>query len=59
MKMYRFVLLDKNQEPFMGTDVDEPTPQIDAEFWNRFMEGDCDMRFVECYEEKEDEDEDI
>jgi hypothetical protein len=52
MKMYRFVLI-KDDKEIMGTDVDEPTPQTDAEFWNRFMEGDCDMRFVNWYEENE------
>jgi hypothetical protein len=55
MKMYRFVLVDPNNITLMGTDVDEPTPQIDAEFWNRFMEGECAMVFVGCYEEDVDE----
>ena len=48
--MYRFILL-KDAEEIMGTDVDEPKPQIDAEFWDRFMQGDCEMRFVKSYEE--------
>jgi len=52
MTMYRFILI-KDDKEIMGTDVDTPTPQIDAEFWTRFMQGDCDMRFVECYEEVE------
>jgi hypothetical protein len=55
MKMYRFVLVDQNNVSVMGTDVDEPMPQIDAEFWARFMEGDCAMVFVRSFEEKEDE----
>jgi len=55
MKMYRFVLLDQNDQQFMGTDVDEPNPQIDAEFWARFMQGDCAMVFVKCFEEVDDE----
>ena len=48
--MYRYILL-KDHEEIMGTDVDEPTPQIDAEFWDRFMRGDCEMQFVKSYEE--------
>lgn len=54
MKMYRFVLYDENA-PIMGTNVDEPNPQIDAEFWARFMEGNCNMVFVRCFEENENE----
>ena len=56
MKMYRFVLLNEQSVEFMGTDVDEPNPQIDAEFWQRFMQGDCVMRFVGAYQEEEDDD---
>jgi hypothetical protein len=56
MKMYRFVLLNEQGVEFMGTDVDEPNPQIDAEFWQRFMQGDCVMQFVGEYQEEEDDD---
>ena len=50
--MYRYVLLDSVGVEFMGTDVDEPKPQIDSEFWDRFMQGDCVMMFQnEYYEE--------
>ena len=55
MTMYRFILVDQNNEPIMGTDVDEPTPQIDVEFWVRFMQGDCAMVFMRSYEEEENE----
>ena len=55
MKMYRFVLVDQNNLSVMGTDVDEPMPQIDVEFWARFMEGDCAMVFVRSFEEDVDE----
>jgi len=55
MKMYRFILVDQVGQQFMGTDVDEPNPQIDAEFWKKFMEGDCAMVFVRSFEETEDE----
>lgn len=43
MVFYRFALLDSENGEFMGTEVDEPKPQIDAEFWQRFMQGDCTM----------------
>ena len=56
MRMYRFVLLNEQGVEFMGTDVDEPNPQIDAEFWQRFMQGDCVMQFVGEYQEEEDDD---
>ena len=55
MKIYRFILVDQVGQPFMSTDVDEPNPQIDAEFWAKFMEGGCAMVFVRSFEEKEDE----
>jgi hypothetical protein len=55
MKMYRFVLLNEQGVEFMGTDVDEPSPQIDAEFWQRFMQGGCVMQFVGEYQEEGDE----
>ena len=53
MLMYRFSLIGDDDCEFMGTDVDAPNPQIDAEFWVRFMEGDCLMEFVGSYEEDE------
>lgn len=43
MIVYRFALLDSEDNEFMGTEVDEPNPQIDSEFWDRFMEGNCSM----------------
>lgn len=54
MKMYRFALRDFDTGmEFMGTDVDEPNPQIDADFWARFMQGNCLMSFeYEYVEEK-------
>jgi hypothetical protein len=57
MKLYRFQLAGENGsgEVFMTTDVDEPNPQIDAEFWARFMEGDCYMEFAYSFEEDDDE----
>ena len=57
MKLYRFQLAGENGsgKVFMTTDVDEPNPQIDAEFWARFMEGDCYMEFAYSFEEENDE----
>jgi hypothetical protein len=55
IKMYRYVLLDSKGNEIMGTDVDEPEPQIDSEFWNRFMQGDCVMRFQYNYIEEIDD----
>ena len=52
MKMFRYILI-KDDKEIMGTDVEDDAPQIDIEFWNRFMQGDCDMRFVRSYEERE------
>jgi hypothetical protein len=43
MIVYKFALLDSENGEFMGTEVDEPNPQIDTEFWNRFMRGDCTL----------------
>ena len=53
--MYRYVLLDNEGVEIMGTDVEEPEPQIDSEFWARFMQGDCVMLFVRKYEENPNE----
>jgi hypothetical protein len=58
MKMYKFVLLDMEYldapdgAVVMSTEVDEPNPQIDAEFWDRFLQGDCEMKFMGSYEEE-------
>jgi len=60
-KVYRFILLDMeyldapNGVMVMSTEIDEPNPQIDAEFWQRFMQGDCVMQFVGEYQEGGDE----
>jgi hypothetical protein len=55
IKMYRYVLIDSEGNEIMGTDVEEPKPQIDTEFWNRFMQGDCVMMFQNEYDEEVDE----
>ena len=54
MIVYRFALLDSENEEFMGTEVDEPNPQIDTEFWNRFMQGDCTLVYLGELIEEED-----
>ena len=51
--MYRYVLLDSEGNEIMGTDVDEPKPQIDAEFWSAFMQGNSVMMFDRSYYEEE------
>jgi len=55
IKMYRYILLDSEGNEIMGTDVDEPKPQIDTEFWDRFMQGDCVMLFQREYDEEIDD----
>lgn len=49
--VYRFVLLGHDGTEVMSTEVDECDPSIDAEFWNRFLEGDCAMIFCGEHEE--------
>jgi hypothetical protein len=56
MIFYNYNLVDEDDLVFMSTSVDEPNPTIDAEFWDRFMEGDCYMQYIgETEEEEEDE----
>jgi hypothetical protein len=45
MQVYKFELYDFNEMIVMGTELDEPNPMIDAEFWNRFMQGYVAMRY--------------
>jgi len=53
MKVYRFSLFTLDAARLvMSTEVDEPDPKADLEFWNRFLEGDCYMEYLgESYEE--------
>ena len=46
MIVYRFALLDRHGVEFMGTEVDDPDPRIDTEFWDRFMQSDCSMVYL-------------
>jgi hypothetical protein len=55
MIVYRFALIDGEGGEFMGTEVDEPNPQIDTEFWAKFMKGDCTMVYRGEIEEEDDE----
>jgi len=58
IKTYQFNLYDAQDGSLvMGTEVDEiPEPKIDAEFWQRFLRGDCAMIFMgEKTEEIDDE----
>lgn len=45
-EVYCFVLFNANGIACMTTEVDECDPKIDAEFWNRFLEGDCTMQYT-------------
>jgi hypothetical protein len=57
MKAYQFVLMDSlNGELAMSTEVDEPNPMIDIEFWQRFLEGDCEMLYLGEVEEESSDD---
>ena len=56
MKVYRFALIDGVTDALvMGTEVDEPDPKIDMEFWERFLEGDCYMVYHGDFEEVNDD----
>lgn len=46
MQVYKFELYDFNEMIVMGTELDEPNPMVDAEFWARFMQGDVVMVHV-------------
>lgn len=46
MKVYNFMLIDcLSGDEIMSTQLDEPDPRIDFEFWKCFMERDCYMRY--------------
>lgn len=54
MRVYVFSLIGEDDVPVMSTEVDEPNPTVDFEFWERFMQGDCVMEYRGSYEEKDD-----
>jgi len=45
-EVYCFALFNSAGIACMTTEVDECDPTIDAEFWNRFLEGDCTMTYM-------------
>ncbi len=52
MQVYKFELYDLLTETLvMGTELDEPNPMVDAEFWTRFMQGDVVMVHAGIYNE--------
>jgi hypothetical protein len=52
MQVYKFELYDLLTEKLvMGTELDEPNPMVDAEFWTRFMQGDVVMVHAGIYNE--------
>jgi hypothetical protein len=52
MQVYSFGLYDLNQKRVMGTELDEPNPMVDAEFWTRFMQGDVTMLYLGTHVEE-------
>ena len=54
MKVYRFALLDVDHKPLMFTEVDEPDPKIDAEFWEAFLSDDNLIQYLGEFEEDDD-----
>lgn len=54
MIVYRFALYDIDDgKLFMSTELDEPDPSIDAEFWYSFMTGNYQMQYLGQWEEVE------
>ena len=54
MKVYRFSLFTLDVTRLvMSTEVDEPDPKADLEFWNRFLEGDCYMEYLGEFEDED------
>jgi hypothetical protein len=53
MIVYSFELIDYvSGVRVMGTELDEPNPMIDEEFWDRFMQGDVTMLYLGCHAEE-------
>jgi len=46
MEVYTFRLYDEDGICVMGTELDEPNPMVDAEFWNKFMQGNVYMEYL-------------
>ncbi len=44
--LYKFILVDEDQNLVMTTHLEEPDPSIDAEFWSTFMSGQYAMVFT-------------
>jgi hypothetical protein len=55
MIVYNFELYDVDGVRVMGTELDEPNPMADAEFWDRFMQGDVLMEYLGEHIEEDDE----
>ena len=54
MQVYRYTLVDiETLETFMSTELDEPDPSIDMEFWYSFNTGNYAMIFLGVFEEEE------
>ena len=47
IKVYCFELRGEHDTLVMSTEIDnEPNPAADAEFWARFLQGDCVMEYT-------------
>lgn len=44
--LYKFILINEDQEVVMSTHLEEPDPAIDAEFWATFMSGEYAMVYT-------------
>jgi hypothetical protein len=53
VRVYCFELRDEHDAVIMSTEIDnEPNPAADAEFWARFLQGDCIMEYTGNVEEE-------
>lgn len=53
MIVHNFILTDCDGKLAMTTQLDEPNPMIDTEFWALFLEGWCEMTYTGTEEETE------
>lgn len=44
--LYKFALVDDDQNLVVTTHIEEPNPVIDHDFWMTFMSGEFSMVFI-------------
>lgn len=44
--VYRFALYSLKGNLIMSTEVDDPDPSIDLDFWKEFMGGSCLLQYL-------------